>query len=210
MCPAGALPPSAPVLVKGAVAALLALALAAGAAPAPAEAAARPACFAAKGRTVALSPAARLFTRRNRLFGCLRTRRPARLATGFDDGYVESDVFSAPRLAGRYAAFTMTHTDISCKAACPPDYDPTQESIVHVDLRRLVRTALDDYDGGTWDLTATGWVAWIAPERVVWAFKPGTLRELGRDDGIDLASLQASRSRVTWLQDGAVTGAGLP
>ena len=167
-------------------------------------------CFAAKGRTLALSPQARLFTHGPALFGCRRGHRPARLATSYDDRYVESTSFSKPKLAGLYAAFVVSHTDISCKAGCPPGYDETKQRLVLVDLRTMKQTSIDEYEDGTWDLTATGAAAWITPDRVVLAVQQGTRSELARGAGIDPASLQASRSRVTWRQDGRVTGVDLP
>ena len=201
------------------VVALVAVALLAAAVHAPVSAAAaRPdRCFAAKGRTVALNTQARLFTRGTGasgvLYGCRRARKPERLARNHDDGYVESGHFSKPTVAGPYAAFGYSDTDVSCKAACPPDYDATIESLIVVDVRTMKSAYVTGYGGGDWVLTATGAVAWMTgaagSERIVMARHRGETRELARGNGIDDASLQASRSRVTWLQDGRVAGAAL-
>ena len=65
-----------------------------------------------------------------RLHGCWRsTGRKLLVAADYDDGYVTSGAYRDVVLAGRFVAFVYEATDISCKAACPPDYDATHDQV---------------------------------------------------------------------------------
>ena len=95
---------------------------------------ATPSCAKKGSKTVRASRDARLFTVFTRdavdhLYGCLRSvGRPVELAKATDDIDAET-AFDDVRLSGRYAAWRETSTDVSCKAACPPGYDGTTETV---------------------------------------------------------------------------------
>jgi hypothetical protein len=105
-------------------------------------------CTAKGAKTVVKSSSARVFTAdgagphsddtdiQQRLYGCLySTGRRVLLATSWDDDYVTSGSFSSVRLNGRFVAWQFDAYDISCKAGCPPDYNPLHQSINLADLR---------------------------------------------------------------------------
>ena len=58
------------------------------------------------------------------------------LYEAFDDNYVSSASYGEVKLNGRFVAFTWETNDISCKADCPPGYDPTNSGLSVFDLRR--------------------------------------------------------------------------
>ena len=71
-----------------------------------------------------------------RLYGCLfSTGRPLLLTESYDDDFVTSGAFSQVRLNGRFVAWQFDSVDDSCKADCPPDYNPLNQSINIADLR---------------------------------------------------------------------------
>ncbi len=154
---------------------LLALIVLAGlvafAAPAQASAAGKrkASCAAKRSHTVAKNRFVRVYSvSRNgnrKLTGCLRkTGRKLLVVREYDDGFVESGVFRDVRLAGRFVAVVFDATDISCKAACPPDYEPTQTSVVISNIRtRRDRTTRTHAQAGSLRLSTAGVAAWLAP-----------------------------------------------
>jgi hypothetical protein len=149
--------------------ALTLTALLATAGPADAKAQSKP-CARKGSTTVAATKRVRVYEVANQdggsnLFGCLRADGKGRLlAKGYDDGLVTSGVYDHVRVAGRFVAWQYTATDISCKADCPPGYDPTD---VHLSVRDLHRKARVVVDGeivakGRLVLTTGGAIAWSA------------------------------------------------
>ena len=124
------------VLAAVAVAALL---------PAGSSHAASPAkrCTAKGAKTVAKNRYARLFTTRGRdadetgrLYGCLLSvGKRVLLAHGLDDQYAYEQTFDSVRLNRRFVAWHATQYDVSCKADCPPGYNPTTHWVFARDLR---------------------------------------------------------------------------
>jgi hypothetical protein len=109
-----------------------------------AEAAKRKPCKRAKTHTVAKNRFARVFERQGRsnasydtrLYGCLLSRNravPLEDALDFDTlVYGYDDV----TLRRRFVAWSYERSDDSCKADCPPYYDPTTNEVAIRDLRR--------------------------------------------------------------------------
>lgn len=141
-----------------------------------------------------------------RLYGCLwSVGRPLALADAFDEFYVYSGSWGDVRLAGRFVAWGQASTDISCKAACPPNYEPTRYRVGVADLRRRkVRLVDGKVDGGGLVLTRTGAIAWTEgtdASRNVRALDRSGLRTL--DTGaIAPSSLALEGSTVGWVKDG--------
>jgi hypothetical protein len=141
----------------------------------PAEAAKRSGCARAKTETIAKNKLVRVFERGpgssgrgdfdSRLVGCLKASGKAvRLEDAYDDGYVTSYGYDDVRLAGRFVAWSSFYTDISCKAACPPDYDQTRSFIAVRDLRRQKRRSLPtDAAPSAVAVSKRGALAWAEP-----------------------------------------------
>lgn len=147
---------------------LLALASLLVAAPADAKSSHKP-CARSGSHTVKATKLVRVFARANDqggkdLVGCLRSTDKAQLLTAsYDDNYVSSGAYDHVRVAGRFVAWQFTATDISCKAACPPGYDPTTTGLYVRDLRkRKTAGAAGEIasDGGRLVLTRGGAIAW--------------------------------------------------
>ena len=180
------------------IAGLLVLAPGAGAAE-------RPRCGKG-GKTVASNGSARVYEQGSRLKVCRKAdRRREVLARRFDDGYVESADYARVVLAGAHVGWVETYTDVSCKAACPPDYEPTRTWVNVHDVatgdERLARV-------GTVSelvLTRTGGAAWIEGDTLSALDAAG---ERVLDTGA-VAGLEASRSRVSWLNAGELRAAAL-
>jgi hypothetical protein len=128
-------------------------------------------CKAKGSETVASNSLVRVFSRPERdgegteVVGCWRaTGRKTLIAYEYDDGYVTSIGYRDLRLRGRFVALVAEATDVSCKAACPPDYDASRTSVGVVDVRtRRVRESSSDATLGSLKLTRAGVAAWLAP-----------------------------------------------
>lgn len=178
-----------------------------------ATAAASDRCAKGRGDTVAVNGAARVYTvdgadGHTLLYGCARpTGRRRLLADAFDDDYVTSATFEQIRLRGHMVAFATATNDISCKANCPPGYQPYRTGIEVHDLRRarLVRVVADAVP---LDLAVTtrGGVAWTRPTDTADVVEVRAADSWGRrtlDRGrIAGRSLTAELTIVSWLRDG--------
>jgi hypothetical protein len=189
-------------------------------ATAPASAAkrkAKPSCVKKGSKTVRRGAGVRVFTapatsdgeRVVRLYGCLSANgRKQVLSERADDDYVTSSGFDDVELAGHYVGWHSFATDVSCKADCPPGYDPTSESVIAYDLRRRRvsrRTVVGDYTAGSLALTQHGGLAWLSPGT------PGPQQLNVADRGghrvvdtgtIAPTSVRAEISIVSWVRDG--------
>jgi hypothetical protein len=182
------------------------------------SASARSRCAKSGSKTVVSTKLVRVYSVRNKddgrnLYGCLKSNdRRQRLTRSFDDGYVTSGSYSHVKVAGRFVAWQESYTDVSCKAACPPDYQATTTSIAVRDLKRRKTASSNGRVDGKLVLTIGGGVAWTqqAPtgEGVVNAFDGNGSRELDRGN-VDLKSLSVSGSTVAWMKDGAIQSATL-
>ena len=150
----------------------------------------------------------------DKLYGCLRSNgRQQLLAESYDDGYVTSGSFAKVKVAGRFVAWQFTAIDNSCKAACPPDYNPT---MVHLSVRDLRKRKTVHVDGevvkdGRLVLTTGGALAWTQGSSqgvAVRAFDASGARTL--DDGaIAPGSLRLQGSTVSWTNAGEQRSATL-
>jgi hypothetical protein len=157
-----------------------------------------------RGTTVAKNEVARLFWRGGTLYSCLwSANRAEEIASDYDDGgYTFSYGWSGARLAGRYVAWLEWETDISCKAACPPDYDSTTYRVNVIDLR----TEESEWTGGlpagsTLRVNRRGAAAWLESlgggQREVHAWDADGHRVL--DTGvIPRASYSLAGHRLSW------------
>jgi hypothetical protein len=139
------------------------------------------ACKRAKSRTVAANSLVRVFTRPGSdgftegtdLMGCWkRTNRVQQLDYAYDDDYVSASAFDLVRLSGRFVAFHTEAYDVSCKAACPPDFVATHHVLSVVDLRsgRTATVASDARPAGGRLLADThgaiAWTHWLPANQV--------------------------------------------
>jgi hypothetical protein len=192
---------------------ILALALALALVP-PAGAASKRTCSVKGSKTVVSNRYARVYTVPARgldevakLYGCARSvGRRVLLDVHTDDQYVASEEFSEVGLNGRMVVWKHVSSDFSCKADCPPSYDPVVESVGVRDLRARRNHALaGNPRPGTLLVTRKGTPAWLqgdAPAIEVHA-GPNVL-----DTGaIDSLSLQANV--LSWTNAGAPKSATL-
>ena len=97
-----------------------------------------------------------------RLYGCLfATGRPLLLAESYEGMYT-SGAFSQVRVNGRFAAWQFDASDISCKDACPPDYNPLKQTINIADLRaRKHKNTTGAAQPDTLSVTRGGTAIWL-------------------------------------------------
>jgi hypothetical protein len=200
--------------VPRAIALLLVAALALAVAAAPASGAKRPRCAVKRSTTVAKNAQVRLYVVRDgegnrELHACLRaTGRKLLAAAEYDDGYVMSGAYRDVRLAGRFVALVFDATDISCKAACPPDYDATKTQVTVRDVRtRRGRFSLSDAAPRSLRLSSTGVAAWLAP--VAAGSELHVLDGAGRGRLVDTGAIHAATLALRGLQL-SWTNAGAP
>ena len=198
------------------IALLVALVAAGPAEAATADAAKRkrpPTCKRKKSKTVRQNRSARVFERssavRTRLYGCLRRQgKSIRLAEAYDDQYVSSTSYQHVRLAGRFVAWEDISTDISCKADCPPGYNPNTTSIDVYDLaRRRKRSFSGTVLNESLVLTNRGSVAWAQRSStdisVEIHIAEGTSQRMLDRGNIDPDSLRLRGRTIFWAKDGA-------
>ncbi len=173
-----------------------------------------PTCKRKGSKTVRQNRDARVFQKdagaeRTRLYGCLKRRgKSIRLAEAYDDGYVTSTSYREVRLAGRFVAWEDVSTDISCKADCPPGYNPDTTTIQVYDLaRRRERSFSGTVLNESLVLTRRGSVAWLqrtSPGTVVEVHiaEGSTTRMLDRGN-VDPDSLRVNGGTLFWMKDGA-------
>lgn len=177
-----------------------------------AEAKQRKPCARKGSHTVASTRYVRVYEVRNHdgghnLYGCLRSSdRRQLLASGYDDNYTSSGSYDDVKIAGRFVAWQFTSTDVSCKAACPPDYDPTTADLHVRDLgaRKTANLAGEVPYNGRLVLTRGGALAWTehtAGEVAVNAFDAAGERSLDHGD-ISPGSLRLKGRTASWKNAG--------
>jgi len=187
--------------------------------PAAPAAAASPAkrCTAKGAKTVAQNRYARLFTTRGdpdrdetgRLYGCmLSVGKRVLLARGLDDDYVYEQSFDTVRLNRRFVAWHATQYDISCKADCPPGYDPTTHWVFARDLRAPRSAARQGaaVKGDSLVVGRRGTPAWLQDAG------PGTVEVhswTGVLDSGAIESLSLAGTTLFWVNAGAAKSAQL-
>ena len=182
--------------------------------PVDSIAASRKSCRVAGSTTLAQNSLVRLYSMPNPegrdLRACLRSNgRHRRLDADSSDDLVTSRSWNDPRLAGRYAAWTHTFTDVSCKAACPPGYSGVNRSTQVVDVRRgrVVTSHPWPREPGSVVLTNRGAIAWIQEASPLGfellAVPPGGDVKTIDKGNLERSSLRAYYSIVTYTKDGA-------
>lgn len=172
-----------------------------------------PSCAKAGSKTLAQNKSVRVYRTGKgvdqSLFACRRsTGRRTRLATAFDDGYVSSASFGDVRLAGQFVAWSKTATDNSCKADCPPGYEPTTRAIGVFDAGHRKSRGIDGYPiGGALVLSKDGGVAWAAqsssgdPFEIRASVRAGDNRLLDSGGAIDPGSLAIEITIISWTNN---------
>ena len=160
------------------------------------------------GETLAKNRFARVYEVDTRegttLVGCLYGHSPRELADAFDDEYTTSSSYDDVHVRGRFVDYTVTYTDVSCKADCPPDYDGTYVTQTLYDLRRHRDVGFSDLfeDALRIRSTTLGAVAWVERADTEGEHEVHTLDYRGerlRDSGvIDPASLTVRDRTVSW------------
>lgn len=182
----------------------------------------KPSCVVRRSKTVAQNRFARVYTLAGRpgtdevgrLYGCLRSNnRKVRLDTAYDDDYVTAQAYNAVKLNGRFVAWQHSSTDLSCKADCPPGYEPTKIDLRVTNLRTRKKRIVDGTlgEGSALVVTRTGALAWIQPGSPVSvrADDADGSRVLYSGDDIDGGSLSLSGGTVAWIAGGTPMSATL-
>lgn len=125
----------------------------------------------ARGETIAKNDVGRVYEREEEaevrtLLGCTWSRnRPFVMEVAESDDFTTSESYDEVLLRGGFVAWTFTHEDISCKADCPPGYDPTTEFVKTFDMRtRDADHATSDALPGSLRLNTRGSLAWLEPD----------------------------------------------
>src|SRR3954470_13390466 len=128
----------------------------------PAEGHAATSCAAKGAKKLAGNSQAVVYTRGggSKLYGCLRRTGRSRLLVGPGDGYVTFNSFGHVTLAGHVVGYAETLTDVSCKADCPPEYEPTRNYVVADDLQKHQTRTVSAF-ATTVAVNAQGWLAWL-------------------------------------------------
>jgi hypothetical protein len=195
--------------------AALALAVMAATATAPAQAGERdrPTCKRPHTRTLAHNRVARVFETRparasydSRLFGCLRSVGKAiRLDEASDDGYVSSSAYDHVRLAGRFVAWSTSYYDISCKADCPPGYDPSTDWVNVYNLRNnQTRSIALESPPTAVAVARFGAIAWTegTGDQVELSVRDRAGTRQVAQGAIDTTSIAIAGGTLIWRQDG--------
>ena len=197
---------------RAATAAIAALALAVAAAPA-AEAKSKP-CSRKGSSTIVSTKSVRVYRVKNSdggfdLFGCLRSDgKRQNLEHGYDDMIETSGTFDRVHVAGHFVAWQFTAYDVSCKADCPPGYDPTAVTLRIRDLKkRKTKTVNGEVAShGRLVLTTGGSIAWtqqgVGSAVAVNAYDGAGRRELDKGQ-IPPGSLHLTGSVAHWTNAGA-------
>jgi hypothetical protein len=188
----------------------------------PAAAKKKPSCSVKQSKTVKKNRFVRVYTvagrpgsdETERLYACLRsTGRKTKLDTQYDDEYVTLQHYNAVKLNGRHVAWQHRSEDFSCKADCPPGYNPVSIDLRVANVRtRKKRVVEGDLGQGTaLVVTRTGAIAWIQPGTPVSvrASDADGTRVLYAGDDIDGSSLSLSGNTVAWIAGGQTRSAVL-
>jgi hypothetical protein len=144
------------------------------------------------------------------LYGCLRSDgRRQKLQHGYDDMIETSGTFDRVHVAGHFVAWQFTAVDVSCKAQCPPEYNPTTVTLRVRDLkkRKTLNVHGEVASGGRLVLTSGGAIAWtqqgVGSAVAVNAYDGAGRRQL--DSGhVQAGSLRLTGRVAHW------TNAGVP
>jgi hypothetical protein len=178
--------------------------------PATAEAAARPTCNREGSKTLAKNGFARVYELGSKLYGCRRvTGKRVLLYEAYDDDYVSSASYGQVRLNGRFVAWTWQTYDISCKAACPPGYNPTNSGISVLDLRRRRGRTVTPAEpaGRALVVSRNGALAWLTRDSGGGPVELHVSLRLSEDrvidsGNIDPGSLRVELTIISWRRDG--------
>ena len=178
--------------------------------PATAEAAARPSCKRAGSKTVAKNAFARIYEVGSKLYGCRRaTGRRALLYESYDDELTSSAFYGNVRLNGRFVAWSWATYDISCKADCPPDYNPQNSGVSVFDLRRRRGRSVSPTTpvGRALVVGRNGALAWLTQSSEAGPRSLHVSLRLADDrvidsGNIDPGSLAVELTIISWTRDG--------
>jgi hypothetical protein len=178
--------------------------------PASAGAATHPTCKRAGSETVRQNAFARVYKVGSKLYGCRRaTGKRTLLYEAYDDDYTSSAFWGDVRLNGRFVAWSWGTYDISCKADCPPGYNPRNSGISVFDLRRRRGRTVTPTNpvGGALVVSRGGGLAWLTrgpsggPADLHVSLRLSDDRVIDSGD-IDPKSLRVELTIISWVRDG--------
>jgi hypothetical protein len=184
----------------------------------PASAASkRHSCTAKGAKTVVKDRDARVFTTPGgqgedtieRLYGCLYSNGTrVLLAESSDDQFTSSALFSNVTLNKRFVAWQFRTEDISCKADCPPDYQPVHVNISARDLKAKRTKRFDGaVKGKALAVGRKGTPAWLQDAAAGGAVEVHAGANVLDTGAIDTLKLKGTT--LSWLNAGAAKSAPL-
>jgi hypothetical protein len=172
-----------------------------------------PSCAQAKTKTIAQNSKLRVYQKgkgdTRSLYACRRSSgKRTKLAEAFDDGIETSASYGDVRLSGLFVAWSYTATDLSCKADCPPGYNPVTQLIGVFDASVRKSRSVAGYPvGHALVLSKDGGVAWAAqptsagPVEIRGSVREGDDR-LFDSGSIDPKTLAIEITIISWTRDG--------
>jgi hypothetical protein len=143
-------------------------------------------------------------------YGCRRASgKRTFLYEAYDDDYTSSAFWGDVRLNGRFVAWSWGTYDISCKADCPPGYNPRNSGISVFDLRRRRGRTVTPTNpvGGALVVSRGGGLAWLTrgpsggPADLHVSLRLSDDRVIDSGD-IDPKSLRVELTIISWVRDG--------
>ena len=192
---------------------VLALATVALVAPASGSAAKhRKPCQRPGTHTLAHNSLARVFERTGgpqagydtRLFGCLRATGKRVALSDASEDVDTAQSYGHVRLARRFVAWSFEYTDNTCKAACPPGYEPTTYAVDVRDLKRAkTRHASTSARVTAVLVSRRGALVWSQDDAKLYALYGSKKPRLLDSGDYDEGSLALHGDKLTWTHAGA-------
>jgi hypothetical protein len=137
------------------------------------------------------------------LYGCLRaTGARSKILVGSDDGIESYSKFNTVIVNGRFIAFQIEDYDISCKADCPPGYNPYTYTLARFDVkRRKPYQVTGQAEQGAFFVSGKlGKLAWIQSSPV--GFEVHVNKATLDQGAIDPKSLKLVGTTLSWTNAG--------
>jgi hypothetical protein len=144
------------------------------------------------------------------LYGCRRSNgRRTRIFTGMDDGIESSSAVTKVIVNGRFIGMQIEDYDISCKADCPPGYNPYTYTVARFDVLKRRPLSLNGQaaSGALVVSGRFGRIAWVQSAGL--AFEVRVNKTTIDTGAIDPASFKLTGSTLSWTNGGVPKTASL-
>ena len=144
------------------------------------------------------------------LYGCrLSNGRRTRIFTGMDDGISSSSAVTKVIVNGRFIGMQIEDYDISCKADCPPGYNPYTYTLARFDvLKRKAYSVTGQAADGAFVVSGRfGWIAWVQSAGL--AFEVHVNKTTIDTGAIDSSTFKLTGATLSWTNGGVAKTASL-